>query len=155
LIDRKTGNLSENICIPLFSDYLLICKTYKKHAVIELKGLLANENIDDVAAIIHAMGMTEKVSIISFNDKYLLYVKKNYPEFDLYFLASELNDKVLEFCEKNQLNLDVKFDILDEASIKRLHLVGLKVNVWTVDDKETAEKLIKMGVDYITSNILE
>lgn len=155
LIDRKTGNLSENIYIPLFTDYLLICKTYKKHAVIELKGSLSNENIDNVASIIHTMGMTEKVSIISFNDKYLLYVKKNYPEFDLYFLSCDVSDKVLEFCEKNQLNLDVKFDVLDEVSIKRLHLVGLKVNVWTVDDKETAEKLIKMGVDYITSNILE
>lgn len=32
---------------------------------------------------------------------------------------------------------------------------GIEVNVWTVNTPEEAEKLIGMGVDYITSNILE
>ena len=32
---------------------------------------------------------------------------------------------------------------------------GLKVNCWTVDDKEKAEELVAWGVDFITSNILE
>lgn len=155
LIDRKSGNLSENIYIPLFTDYLLICKTYKKHAIIELKGNLTNDHIDNVISIIRSMGMTEKSTLISFNDRYLVYVKKNYPEFELFFLSGQVNDKILDFCEKNQISLDVKFDVLDDATVKRLHLVGLKVNVWTVDDKETAERLIKMGVDYITTNILE
>lgn len=155
LIDRKTGNLSENIYIPLFTDYLLICKTYKKHAIVELKGNLTNNHVDDLIGIIRSMGMTEKTTIISFDGRYLLYIKKNYPEFDLYLLSGQASDQILEFCEKNQIGLDVKYDAIDEAAVKRLHLVGLKVNVWTVDDKEMAEKLIKMGVDYITTNILE
>ena len=32
---------------------------------------------------------------------------------------------------------------------------GIEVNVWTVNTPEEAEKLIGMGVDYITSNLLE
>ena len=39
--------------------------------------------------------------------------------------------------------------------IARLHGAGLKVNCWTVDKPEAAEKLIEMGVDFITTNILE
>jgi len=155
LIDRKSGNLSENICIPLLSEYLLICKTYKKHPYVELKGTLTLENIDSVVGEIDKLGMGDRVSLISFSEKYLLYVRKNYPTLDLYLLTTEVNERVLDFCERHQMNLDVKYDVLDEAAIKRLHLIGLKACVWTVDDKETAEKLIKMGVDYITSNILE
>jgi glycerophosphoryl diester phosphodiesterase len=155
LIDRKSGNLSENICIPLFSEYLLICKTYKKHAIIELKNTLSLENLDTLIGEIIKLGWMEHVSIIAFSEKYLLYVKKKYPLFDLYLLTEEVNDRVLEFCERHQINLNVKYDVLDEAAVKRLHLIGLKACVWTVDDKDTAEKLIKMGVDYITSNILE
>ena len=34
-------------------------------------------------------------------------------------------------------------------------LIGIKVNCWTVDDPEIAERLVSWGVDYITSNILE
>lgn len=156
LIDRKSGNLSDALFIPLLADYLLICKTYKKHAVIELKGILSNENIESILGEIRRMGIQpDQYSLISFNDKYLTALRKNNPDMDLYFLTGEVNDKILEFCEKHKLNLDAWHESVDEATVKRLHLIGLKVNVWTVDDKETAERLIKMGVDYITSNILE
>lgn len=155
LIDRKSGNLSENISIPLLTEFLLICKTYKKHGFVELKENLTNENLDSILSQVHSSGLTDRISVISFNEKYLQYVRKNSPEIDLYLLSEECNEKVLDFCERQKMNLDVKYDVLEEAAIKRLHLIGLKVGVWTVDDKETAEKLIKMGVDYITSNILE
>ena len=35
------------------------------------------------------------------------------------------------------------------------HAAGLKVNCWTVDQPADAEKMIALGVDYITSNRLE
>lgn len=156
LIDRKTGNLSDNICIPLLSDYLMICKTYKKHAVVELKDNLDNNNIEDIVKEIQKTGLTnDQFSIISFQEKYLVYLRKNYPDIDLYLLVGAVSDKVLEFCERYKIHLDIYHEAIDETTVKRLHLIGLKINVWTVDDKEIAEKLIKMGVDYITSNILE
>ena len=31
----------------------------------------------------------------------------------------------------------------------------MRINCWTCDDKASAEELISMGVDYITTNILE
>lgn len=41
------------------------------------------------------------------------------------------------------------------VSAKELHSLERKVNVWTVDGPKSAELLVQMGVDYITSNILE
>lgn len=155
LIDRKTGNLSEHMTIPLLEDVIVLCKTYQKHAFVELKNNLDADALDQVAAIIRAVGWVEHTSIISFQDKYLLHMKKHHPDFVLYLLSEKLDEKVLDFCEKHGIHLDVRHDQLDEASIKRLHLIGLKAAVWTVDDKDTAERLIKLGVDYITSNILE
>ncbi len=155
LIDRKTGNLSFNIAIPLLEDYLSICKTYKKHAFVELKDNLNNDNIDEILHQIPKYHSIQDTSIISFNDKYLTYIKKNYPEFDLYLLTQKMSDKNLDFCEKHQIHLDISYEYVDETIIKRMHLIGLKVACWTVDDKDVAEKLIKLGVDYITSNILE
>lgn len=155
LIDRKSGNLSDNICIPLLSEYLQICKTYKKHGFVELKDNLSLENINEIIAQIELTAQIEHISLIAFSEKYLSYIRKNYPQVDLYLLAEEVNDHIIDYCERHRINLDVRFDVLDETTIKRLHLSGLKVGVWTVDDKETAEKLIKLGVDYLTSNILE
>ena len=42
-----------------------------------------------------------------------------------------------------------------EENIQKFHDAGLKVNCWTVDKKEVAEALVAMGVDYISTNILE
>ncbi|MDD4184314.1 MAG: glycerophosphodiester phosphodiesterase family protein [Candidatus Izemoplasmatales bacterium] len=155
LIDRKTGNLNDKIVIPLFSDYLCVCHTYQKHAVIELKEGLSLANIDNCIELIDKEYDQNDVSIISFNDKYLSYVRKNHPKINLYYLTNKMDDKVYDLCEKNQFNLDVLASEINEADVKKFHLVGLKVCVYTVNDKEQAEKLIKMGVDYITTDILE
>ena len=53
------------------------------------------------------------------------------------------------------MDADVHYKALNKEVIDILHKAGLKVNCWTVDDKEIAEQLAEWGVDYITSNILE
>jgi glycerophosphoryl diester phosphodiesterase len=99
--------------------------------------------------------MEEKTTVISFDDRYLSAIKKAHPEIDMMYLMSEVTEKGVEFCEKHQIGMDVHYEQCSEDLLKRAHLIGLKVAVWTVDDKTVAEKLIKMGVDFITSNILE
>ena len=61
-------------------------------------------------------------------------------------------------CHYNSLGRDddIKYtSMLDPGAIKPFKEAGIEVNVWTVDNPEDAEKLMKAGVDYITSNILE
>ena len=55
----------------------------------------------------------------------------------------------------DKLDLDVHHSALTEERIAALHAAGIRVNCWTVDDKDRAEELAAWGVDYITSNILE
>lgn len=155
LLDRKTGNLSDYLTIPLLEDYLAVCRQYQKHAFIELKHHLSNEHLDKAIQIMEANYQFEHISIITFEEKYLTYLKKKFPFVDLYLLSEKNTEEVISFCERNRIHLDIHYDEIDEATIKRLHLAGLKVAVWTCDEKETAERLIKLGVDYITSNILE
>lgn len=54
-----------------------------------------------------------------------------------------------------RLGLDICCTALDKETVEMLHANGIEINCWTCDDKETAERLALMGVDYITSNILE
>ncbi len=155
LLDRKTGHLSDTLTIPLLADYLAICKTYQKHALIELKENLSLENIDKAVEQVNKFHDLQETSFLAFNEKYLLHLKKNNPDSNLYYLSNTISEKIYDLCEKNHFNLDVKAEAIDEAFIKRFHLLGLKVCVFTVNDKDNAEKLIKMGVDYITTDILE
>ena len=58
--------------------------------------------------------------------------------------------------KKYGMNLDIHYKaMMDKDAIKPFKKSGVEVNVWTVDNPENAKVLIKNGVDYITSNILE
>ena len=45
--------------------------------------------------------------------------------------------------------------ILISKIIEKMHANGRTVNCWTVDNPQEAERLVAMGVDYITTDILE
>ena len=64
-----------------------------------------------------------------------------------------MSDKLRENLFYEQKN---GYDIIDTAErIALLHENGITVNCWTVNDPMIAEDLVAMGVDYITTNILE
>ena len=49
----------------------------------------------------------------------------------------------------------MKYTAVTQELLTVMHENGIKVNVWTVNTLEEAEKLAEMGVDFITTNILE
>ena len=57
--------------------------------------------------------------------------------------------------DKEQHGKDIEYDALDKNAVKILKSNNIKINCWTCDNKNDAEKLAKMSVDFITSNILE
>ena len=57
--------------------------------------------------------------------------------------------------KRDKIDVDVWCIELTKEQIDACHEAGLKVNCWTVDDKERAKELASYGIDYITSNILE
>ena len=72
------------------------------------------------------------------------------------FTHSELPETfTFEFAKEYGVDLDLYFGPVDKEFVSLCHLNNIKVNVWTVDDLNDANNLVEMGVDYITSNIIE
>jgi glycerophosphoryl diester phosphodiesterase len=57
--------------------------------------------------------------------------------------------------KKNKFDYDAHHSVITEESMKILKDAGIAVNVWTVDSLERANELIDLGVEFITTNILE
>jgi hypothetical protein len=55
----------------------------------------------------------------------------------------------------HKVNAYLSTDLLKQEYIKKCHLIGLKVMSGVVNEKEVAEKLVKLDIDYILSDILE
>ena len=136
-------------------NYISICKKYEKHCILELKSDFTNEEIKKLIAICKKLEYLDNVTFISFNYENLIKIRKFLPKQSVQYLFSEMTEDNINKAISNNFDVDVAFETLTKENIKRFHNAGLKVNCWTLDDKDIAEKLVNMGVDYITSNILE
>lgn len=136
-------------------NYLAICKKYEKHSIIELKSDFTDEDIAKIMEIAEQYEQLENTTFISFNYENLLRVRKILPNQSAQYLFWKLTDEEIARLVKDQIDADVWCIELTEEQIKKAHDAGLKVNCWTVNEKENGEKFASWGIDFITSNILE
>ncbi len=145
----------QDIRIPLLKDYIKICKKYGKKCVLELKNYFEKPDIEKIIEEIRGEEYLENMIFISFKLDNCIILRSLLKDAEIQWLTKEITDEVIEKLINNTLNLDVKYDCLTEENIAFLHSKDIKVNCWTCDDKEAAEKLVSWGVDFITTNILE
>ena len=154
-LNDMDGEKRKDLFIPSLEEYVKICKKYQKKCVLEIKGLFEEEWIKEVIQIITDIGYLENVIFIAFDIQNLYIVRKLLPDQPAQFLTGEWSEELLRILGENKFALDIHFSQMNKERVDLLHANGIEVNCWTVDDKETAESLLEMGVDYITSNILE
>lgn len=156
LPDKDGSTMRQDIRIPLLGEYIHICKKYDKTCVLELKNAFSREEIREIVAIIREYDYLDKVIFISFVLANCLTLRDLLPRQPVQWLtAKELTEELMKTLEEQRLGLDSYYKVLSRDVIDRLHAAGLEVNCWTVDDPQWAADLIAMGVDYITTNILE
>ena len=155
VILEKDFSTRSDLVLPDLSDYIRICKKYQKEAILELKNMMDIKHIMGIVTLVKALGWFENTTFISFSSDNLVNLKAMYPNAKAQFLTDKITDEVVLFLQKYNLDLDIYYKSLNKEFIQKVHQKGIKVNCWTVDIKEDAEALIEMGVDMITSNILE
>ena len=149
------GGSRTDLRVPTLADYITICRRYDKWAVLELKNAISPEHIKGILAVIGSYGWLGRTIFISFCPENLVEVRRQYPEAAAQFLPSENAEWVFRFAMENRLDLDIYHEALTKEMVDMIHAAGLKVNCWTVDTPEAAARVLAMGVDYITTNILE
>lgn len=155
LLDAAGGSRTD-IRVPTLEDYITICRRYDKVAVLELKGDIAPEHVAGIAAVVREYGWFENTIFISFSYDNLRRLRAAEPEAHAQLLPPENDpEKLLRFCLENRMDLDAPHAALTPEIVKTIHDAGLAVNCWTVDSVAAAERVLEMGVDYITTNILE
>lgn len=155
LCDKEGGKSRADLHLPSLEEYISICRNYEKVSVLELKSDFTEPEVKAILSRIKALGWLEHVIFISFLYENLLKVRALLPLQPCQFLTEEFSDTLLTRLEKDRFDLDIYYPVLSEKAIKACHQREIKVNCWTVDQKEEALKLISWGVDFITTDILE
>ena len=152
-VDGSYGR--EDLVMPTLEEYIGICKKYEKVAVLELKRHMEEERVRAIIDRIEALDYLHAVIFISFDFDNLVYVRNYRPEQAVQFLYSKLSDEIVEKMIAHRFDADAYFKSVTPEFVKTMHEAGLKINCWTVDNPTDAANLIAMGVDFITTNILE
>ena len=95
------------------------------------------------------------MTFISFHYDDLLKVRRILPDQPCQYLTGDNSDELIAKLVSDRMDIDIVHTSLNKERIDAMHASGLKVNCWTVDRPGRAEALAELGVDYITTNILE
>ena len=150
------GIARADLVIPTPEEYFGVCKRYDKTAVFELKNPFEEEDIQKILAVVHRSGWFSHTIFISFYLQNLQLIRKFSPNANVQFLYEDRITKALvDVLVKENMGLDVRHDRLHAHSMAMLKEHNIQVNCWTVDSALEAKRLIKLGVDFITTNRLE
>ncbi len=155
LYDKDGTKNRPDLRVATLENYISICKKYEKHCVLEIKPEFSLEDTEAYINIIKKLDYLDNVTFISFKYENLKRIRQILPNHPVQFLFSVLTDEIIESVIADRFDVDSKYTQLTKENIELFHKAGVKVNCWTVDDKDEAEKLASWGVDYISSNILE
>lgn len=149
--------------LPVLEDVLATIPEGKR-CFIEIK--VGPEALPATVKAIEASGKSpEQLAIISFKPETIAEAKRQLPEIPAYFLASfrqgwyngewmpTVESLIQTAKEINADALNVSFKgPIDRDFLEQTREAGLGFFVWTVDDADEARRLLRLGVDGITTN---
>lgn len=102
--------------------------------------------------LVKAAGMEKQVDYISFSMHACEELVKLNPQARVYYLGSDVAPEVIK--QKGFAGIDYYGGALlkNPNWIKESHDLGMKVNVWTIDQMKEIQKCVDSGVDFITTN---
>lgn len=157
VLAERDGSISRrDLKIPTLQEYISICKRYDKKAVLELKGIFDKSEVQEIIEIINKENYLSGVVFISFIEKNCIIVRELLPQQPIQWLADDAptEEEMRMLCDY-RFDLDIYHRNLRAEDVVKLHEHGLKANCWCADTPEDAARVIEMGVDFITTNILE
>lgn len=129
---------------------------------IELKRPKNNsvEIVGKTVNMIKQYGVLDRVIISSFDSRLLKAVKNFEPRCKTGFLYPTLDFathpfEVIPFLTAKRIGADYIHPYapcVTKGIVKQAHRMGIKVNVWTVNDEATVKKLVNLGVDGIITD---
>ena len=116
---------------------------------IEIKGAGCEPG---VVELVRKYNMADKVIVSSFHHEYLAKIRELAPEIPTGALIDDVEDPeaVIDACHPDAIN--PRYMKLSKKQVKQAHELGLKVNVYTVNDAATMRMMLQMGADGIITN---
>ena len=155
----RQSDFTENVSIMTFDEILTLCKNYSKTLLIEVKKPKNYPNIGEqiIQKLKNHAFPTNRVIIQSFDQTFIQQMAETVPYMHYGVLISKrkywLKQPTFSEIAKYADYVNPNYQLLNKKFIARAHAVGLKIMPYTVNDSQTAKKLIQLGVDGVITDI--
>jgi glycerophosphoryl diester phosphodiesterase len=156
--DLKKIALKGDDFLPALEQYLLTIKSQNRtRLVLEIKPSQVSldrtlELTEKVVRMVHDLRAQAWVTYISFSYQALVRVMELDPMAKTAYLGSDTSVEKVWKDKMWGIDFNGKMFVEDKDLIRKAHDLGLKVNVWTINDPSDMKALLVGGVDYITTN---
>ena len=148
--------------IPSFEEFIALCSEIGLHPYIEIKNdtTYTQEQIQSLVNIVKAYGMEDNCTWISFSLDYLGYVKNADDTARLGYVSSKnvtqtmINSVLALQTDKNEVFLDISYNMLNEANAMLAALNGLPLEAWTVDSTNEIKNRPKYISGYSSNKLV-
>ncbi|KIX90088.1 glycerophosphodiester phosphodiesterase [Staphylococcus microti] len=155
----RQSDFAENVSIMTFDEILTLCKNYSKTLLIEVKKPKNYPNIGEqiIQKLKNHAFPTNRVIIQSFDQTFIQQMAEIVPYMHYGVLISKrkywLKQPTFSEIAKYADYVNPNYQLINKKFIARAHAVGLKIMPYTVNDSQTAKKLIQLGVDGVITDI--
>lgn len=156
--ELKDIKLNNGERISTLDDYLEAGKALPNiQLILEIKPHRTKAEEDAVTAIVvrkvKEMKMEKQVEYISFSMNICEQLVKLTPNSEIAYLKSDMAPKELKAKGINGIDYHYKAFEMKPEWVDEAHQLGMKVNVWTVNDTKLIQKMLDLKVDFITTDL--
>lgn len=136
-------------------EYIDICSPAGVKPMIEVKDKRV-EKVKELYSIFCEKGIEKDVILISFHEPVLREFRRLDENMELWYLMQAITDEKLLDCIEQGYGVafEAKRAARTPEMVQKIHDNSLTAACWTVDTPELLNKMLEMGVKYITTNAI-
>lgn len=155
--DVRKIRLDNGEIIPTLDEYLTEAQQHPSlPLILELKEHKDKNRhavaLGKIVSRIITYGLKDRVTFISFDLDACRLFHSLMPDNDIYYLNGDLDPAAIKALGFTGIDYSQRTLLNHPQWIKEAHDLGLKVNVWTVNDDDKIQSFYDQGVDFITTN---
>lgn len=138
--------------MPLFSEYLAICKQYGSIPFIEVKSAPVRDILHEAFKVF----AEDEIVMSSFNVEHLLAVRKLSDSVFIHHIFSN-HDDMVRLGELGRAGVSYNYTDMEKVPddlIKNTHEHGVLMCLRAADSSDLVLKMVQMGLDYIPTNLM-
>ena len=139
--------------IPLFEDYLNICKESGKRPIIEIKPSNPRRKyLKQLVKYVDSVMGLDNVTFIAFYPWPLIKLRHMYHKKIHLQMLIEPRPILISWAKFFKMDIDIRDKMLTKELVEEFHKKNLKTNCWIVNDESMLRHLEEIGADYITTD---